>query len=162
VTESGGPAAGGSLGGGGPAPPPSFCPSPWLLLRSSCHPEPPCPVEAGPALILPTPFTTRKLAPVSIPGQGRKGRGWTRERGVGLCPPPSQDPQNKATDSVILLQFCSFSSLSTTRCHDCTGAQGEVSGQAGVPERVRTWHASEATETLPHRVLPHGAVFRDS
>ncbi|XP_047595251.1 uncharacterized protein LOC125105629 [Lutra lutra] len=34
------------------------------------------------------------------------------------------DPQNKATDSVIL-QFRSFSSLSPTRCQDCAGAQGK-------------------------------------
>lgn len=56
----------------------------------------------------------------------RKGRG-------ALSTPSPPDPQNKATDSVIL-QFRSFSSLSPTRCQDCTGARGKVSGQAGVPE----------------------------
>lgn len=77
VTESGGPAAGGgqgSLGGRSPAPPPSFCPLPWLMLRSSCHSEPPCPMEAGPALLLPMPSTTRKLAPGKYQGRGRRGK----------------------------------------------------------------------------------------
>lgn len=154
--------AGGGLGGRGPALPPGFCPSPWLLLRSGCHSSP----------LVPWKLTLHSSCPcLLLPGNSHlsqsQGRGGTGEDGQekgawGSVHPPSQDPQNKATDSVILLQFCSFSSLSPTRCQDCTGAREEVSGRAGVPERASTWHASEATEALPHCVLPHGAVFRDS
>lgn len=46
-----------------------------------------------------------------------------KERVVRLCPPPTLYPQNKATDSVSRLQFCSFSSLRSPRCQDCMGAR---------------------------------------
>lgn len=64
-----------------------------------------------------------------------------------LCPP--QHPQNKATDSVSLLQSCSFSSLSSRQVLGLPRSQEGVSLGAGVPDRASTRHVSKATETLP-------------
>lgn len=62
-------------------------------------------------------------------------------------------PQNKATDSVILLQSCSFSKTPFSQVVELRGGPG----RAGVPERVSMRRVSEATETLPQCILPHRA-----
>lgn len=101
-------------------PPPARL-SPWKpAQRSSC----PCLRLPG----NPYPFQSR----------GRhRGQGWTSERDVRLCPrPPPPHPENNATDSVILLHSCSFSSLSSARCQDCMGArQGERAASPRASQR---------------------------
>lgn len=125
-------------------PPPARL-SPWKpAQRSSC----PCLRLPG----KPYPFQSR----------GRhRGQGRTSERDVRLCPrPPPPHPENSATDSVILLHSCSFSSLGSARCQDCMGArQGE---RAASPRQAGARHVSEATALGPPASYLTGLVFRDS
>lgn len=161
VTESGGPAAEGSFGGGGPALPPSFCPSPWLLLWSSSTPSPLVPWKLAlhsscPCLLLPG-----NSHPFQSQGRGGRGEDGQVNRVWGSVHPPPRIHRTKpriplSSPVLFLLQPQSL------QVSGLQGPRGEVSGQAEVPEQAGTWHVSEATETLPHCILPHGAVFRDS
>lgn len=90
VGGSGDPVAGErSLGGGAqPCLPGSFLYPGYR--RSSCNSQSPS-LEACLAH-LPVPPTTKKRVPFSTPGQGQVGQGWTRGRGVRLCPFPPPRP----------------------------------------------------------------------
>ena len=111
---------------------PSFCPSPWLFLWFCCHSRPLVPAEACPALLSPMPLPPGTSSPCS-PGAGAENEGGPARGCEALSPAAHrQHLQNKATDSVTLLQLCSFSGPSSTRCQDC-GGPGRVRARPAGP-----------------------------
>lgn len=58
-------------------------------------------------------------------------------------------PRNKGMDSVILFQVSFLLQSQSHQGQDCAGAQGEVNGQAKVPEGASTGPACEAAKLCP-------------
>lgn len=141
---------------------PSFCPSPWLLLWSSCHSQPPCPRGSLPSACLAYAFNYQECRTHFSPGAGTEGAKMDKRKGREALP-ATPTPRIHITMPRIPLSSSSFVPSPTSVLQVSGLHGGRAGGAVGpVPEQASARHGSEATAPCPPASYLTGVAFRDS